>query len=778
VGAIDGLRQQLRLNGGHPLLGHDASTRAAAFSIDRRWLATASDDGKMRLWDFNRSDPAAGSLAIGEHKGPVHGLAFSRDGKWLVSGGEDATVRLWRVTSKGAGRGPQFTHPEYRAIQSVAFSPNGDWLVFGTESGNVCIWKMSSEGPSEAPCEIGHHNFPVTKVLFSPKGRWLATATIPYLGDDVSGKKIRLWDVSADFPRREPTQLLHVGDVRAEGGQVTIEDPLLAATFSADESRFAVANGYEAQVWDLTQQNPPQHVLARANHSQWIMTVALSPDNRWLATGSIDTKVKLRDLTSVGKEPITLNGHSATVRSVLFSDDGRWLATAGDDSTARLWDIKTQTIANTLLRGQEQRIERVLFSPGNTPEYLLTLGDDVNARLFNIPDPAVDPIVLRGHTGGINSVAVSADGEWIASAGKSDRKLTIRRLNDPPTQFREIQLSDSAQAIAFSADGRWLAARESNGAVVHLWSFPDFSKKTLQLNTGASALPESLGFSPDSRWLVSGTWENRGIVNLWDVSSDSPSLMPRFRCMQDFPVRAIAFSADGRYAVSGSHGSQAYLWDLRASDVCRSRRMLGPHNDVVAAVAISPDARYVATGSFDNNGRLWDLKSGAMVAQVQFQDRVMETAFSPDGRSVAFGSWDRTIRLLDLKGPKISKPILFTGRRGRVFAAAFSPDSKWLVTAGEDHTIRLWDLADPNEAPIVLRHDGSVFYVGFSKDGRWLITAGDDETVRLWRLMYPDLVKMACQTAGRQLTQEELANFLPDDGAHGEPPCADQLKLR
>src|SRR5262249_46048542 len=147
------------------------------------------------------------------------------------------------------------------------------------------------------------------------------------------GAAVRLWDLSADFPHTEPQNLLY------EGRLVSGEDTLQAITFSADETRLAVAYGYEAQVWDLTQQNPPQHVVGRGRHEQWINAFGLSPDNRWLATGSVDANVKLWDLMGARKDPILLDGHSAPVRSVVFSEDGRWLATAAADAIARLWDL-------------------------------------------------------------------------------------------------------------------------------------------------------------------------------------------------------------------------------------------------------------------------------------------------------------------------------------------------------------------------------------------------------------------------------------------------------
>ena len=292
---IDGLRQQLQTIGGRPLHGHEMATRMAAFSPDQRWLATGSEDGAIRLWDLNPVDPTSRVLALDGHKGPVHGLAFSADGRWLVSGAADGTVRLWRLTAEGAKPGRVFNEGRYGAIQSLALSPNGDWLVFGTQGGNVCIWKMSVDGPQEEPCEAWKDDVPVMQVLFSPRGRWLATSCTGACKD--LGAPVRLWDLSAGFPPQDPRRLSHA--------KALVEGSLLAIAFNTDETRLAVAYGYVAEVWDLTQENPPQHVLGTYSSSGgWIsmLGLSMSPDNHWLAIGSgLGSNVLLWDLTGSRK---------------------------------------------------------------------------------------------------------------------------------------------------------------------------------------------------------------------------------------------------------------------------------------------------------------------------------------------------------------------------------------------------------------------------------------------------------------------------------------------
>jgi WD40 repeat protein len=75
-------------------------------------------------------------------------------------------------------------------------------------------------------------------------------------------------------------------------------------------------------------------------HTDGGCSVALSPDGKTLASGSIDDTIKLWDVAT-GKEQATLKGHTFEVNSVAYSPDGKTLASAtgGGDRTIKLWDI-------------------------------------------------------------------------------------------------------------------------------------------------------------------------------------------------------------------------------------------------------------------------------------------------------------------------------------------------------------------------------------------------------------------------------------------------------
>jgi len=73
-------------------------------------------------------------------------------------------------------------------------------------------------------------------------------------------------------------------------------------------------------------------------HSDWVLSVAFSPDGKRIVSGSYDKTLKIWDAVS-GEELQTLKGHRDPVLSVAFSPDGKRVASGSSDLTVRIWDI-------------------------------------------------------------------------------------------------------------------------------------------------------------------------------------------------------------------------------------------------------------------------------------------------------------------------------------------------------------------------------------------------------------------------------------------------------
>lgn len=186
------------------------------------------------------------------------------------------------------------------------------------------------------------------------------------------------------------------------------------------------------------------------------------------------------------------------------------------------------------------------------------------------------------------------------------------------------------------------------------------------------------------------------------------------------PVRALAVSADGMTALSGSFDTSAIRWSLRRN---AAEQVLRFHDGAVNAVAILADGRDVTAGE-DGRIALWTPGRQQPDAVLEgHKGPIVSLAVAPDGSRLASASWDGTIRVWPLGG---GAPLVLESHQQNVNAVAFSSDGRKLVSAGYDATLRLWPLATP-ASPLIVTLPTPLNAVGVASDD--IIAGGADGKV-------------------------------------------------
>ncbi|MFI6736920.1 WD40 repeat domain-containing serine/threonine protein kinase [Nonomuraea sp. NPDC050451] len=488
-----------------------------AFSPDGRVLATGSGDigdpiggdDAIRLWDAATHEQIGAPLT--GHRSGVTSVAFSPDGRVLLSGGSDDTVRLWDVKRHRQTGVPLRGHGD--RVTSVAFSTDGRMFATGGSDNTVRLWDARSRQQIGAPL-TGHTDW-ITSVAFSPDGRSLATGS-----DD---ETVRLWDV---LIRREI-------DTPLTGGGESID----AVIYGSDGQSLVVSDGQSARLWDVKAHRPIGAPLTPNDST--VTPVALSPDDRILATGSDDDSVaQLWDVRGRRAIGSPLRGHSVSVHALAFSVDGRVLASASADETLRLWDVRGSQPIGAPLTGHTDAVETVAFSPDGTT--LATGSSDNTVRLWDVSARTSIGAPLTGHTDAVETVAFSPDGTTLAT-GSSDNTVRLWDVSSrTPIGTALTGHTEAVHALVFSPDGTTLASASGDNTI-RLWDVAAHRQIGAPLSGHTSAV-NAVDFSPDGSRLATGGEDST--VRLWDVSI--PHDLPAALCA--VAASSLTRQEWGRYA--------------------------------------------------------------------------------------------------------------------------------------------------------------------------------------------------------------------------------------
>ena len=702
----------------------------------RQLLASAGDDGAIRLWNPATANPV-GTPLLG-HAGPVQGVcpvSGPADRALLASAGSDGTVRLWDPATASAFGAPLTGHTGTVWEVCSVPGPTGQALLASAGAdGTVRLWDPATASAFGAP--LTGHTGTVWEVCSVPGPA--GQALLASAGTDGT---VRLWDPATSEPACAPL-IGHIGPVMGlctvEGpagrvllasagadGTVRLWDPVTALAFGAPltghtgpvwgvcsvpglgKQALLASAGVDGTVrfWDPAAASAFGGPLTGHTGPVWKVCSVPGPSRQaLLASAGVDGTVRLWDPATAMTLDMSLTGHTGTIWKVcsLSGPVGRaLLASAGNDGVVRLWDPATATPTGNPLSGHTGAVAAVCPVPLDDRALLASAGTDGTVRLWDAVTSTLAAGPLPAHSGTVTAICpLGARGGQLLLASAGDDGTV--RLWDPATAsplgcpmtghigtIREL-------CEVPTADGQLLLASAGDDGSIRLWD-PATSSAVGPPMTGHVGPVEGVCAVPvgGKRVLLASAGDD-GTVRLWDPATASPLGAPLTG--HSGAVRGVcAVPVNGEWALLASVGDDGTvrLWDPATASPLGAP--LTGHSGAVrgvCAVPVDGERALLASVGDDETIRLWDPETGTAVGAAlsgnpAAVDAIAEYPSPGDrplqaitGQTGSLRIWDpMTARLDDqITGHHgaITAISTFTGRDGDVV----------VVTGGADGTLR------------------------------------------------------------------------------------------
>ncbi len=587
-----------------------------AFSPDRKTLATANQDGNIKLYDVNGMEPMHN---IEKHQNSAFSVIFNSTGSTLAYSSGEGEVIIWDVKSRQEIN--RFKASK-QTVVGLSFSPDNQIIATASHKDkSLKIWNVMSGELIETLAEQKEGEY-IYSVQFSPNGELIAFGS--------QDNTVEIWKITKDKSFQPYKKLVGHTDL------------VTSIAFSQD-SQTIISGSFDKtiKVWDIA---TSQTTHTFVGHGDGIVSISLSPNQTLIASGSRDKTIKLWDLDRK-KEVEMLAGHQNRVIFVAFSPDGKTLASASDDRTTRLWNVNAKDPEAKIFEGHKDWVRSLAFSPNYS--ILASGSDDGTIKIWDPTKPESEIKTLNQHKEIVNSIAFNHDGTMLAS-GSRDNDIILWDIDRGEVRTIFQDHSDDVSSVAFSPTNGKILVSGSVDKTIKIWD----------IATGNNIKPldkhehnvTNVAFSPNGKILASSSLDKT--IKIWDVSS--------WNSLHTFMghtegIDTITFSPDNKILASGSRDNTIKLWDVN------KRRLINTlvgHEDWIRDLEFSPDGKILASSSRTKDGtiRFWDVNTGKQIALINNEKyKFFSIAFSKDGTQFASGTEQGKVILRDMEFEELIK---------------------------------------------------------------------------------------------------------------------------
>lgn len=300
------------------------------------------------------------------------------------------------------------------AVTSISIGPNNKIFASGSSDESVIIWNLDS---GEILHKLIGHESTIQSVAFSPDGLQVVA---------VADYTIKTWDVKTG----ELLKTVHGGAVDRDGHQ----NAILSASYSPNNKFIATGSlDNSIRTWNLPDLKQGKILSLHPTNTKRapdVTAVVVSLDSKSVVAGyDTDNSIKVWDIEPENNEAIrvvrTMQGHTGSILDLAISMDGKTIASASNDKFVGLWDYKTGSRIK-FVNLHSQRVNSVTFSPDG--EFIATGSGDNTAIVWNLDTSTGKTI--KSHSATIHSVRFTPDGEYLltASGDGTIKKFDLSQL--------------------------------------------------------------------------------------------------------------------------------------------------------------------------------------------------------------------------------------------------------------------------------------------------------------------------------------------------------------